>query len=280
MPVPISRALTALAFGLLVRTAPAATPASVPPSPPEPSIENVAWQLVGYGTEDGFAEVPADTKPAYFRFASGQVSGDTGCNRISGAYRASGETLAFDSGLATTRKACPKPLMIQERSLLFALGLVAAYRIEGDRLLMLDAEGDPVLEFRAASRSPLVGHVWQLEGYDDGSGNLAPPLGGAGIDLTFLGTGVLGGSDGCNRYMSGYRELKQRLTIGPIATTRIRCLEGDDRTDQAGIYAEVLGHVAGFRIQGQTLTLLSVDGKPMARYRALEVSTPANDAEP
>lgn len=278
----IARTLTSAVLGLfIIQTGLAAEPdTATPPALPNPGIENVAWQLVGYSTDDGFAKVSADTKPAYFRFESGQMSASTGCNQISGAYRNNAPSLAFDMGMATTRKACTKPLMLQERHVLAALSLVATYRIEGDQLLMLDTEGNQVLEFRAASRSPLVGHVWQLQDYDDGSGTLAAPLKGAPIDLTFLGSGTLGGSDGCNRYMSGYLSQESRLQIGPIATTRVACPKTDGRAEQANAYAAVLGKVAGFGIDGHRLTLLSSAGTPLARYRALEANPAATKSSP
>ncbi|MFD2112255.1 META domain-containing protein [Thiorhodococcus fuscus] len=278
---PIARTLTSATLGLFVQAVLAAEPdTATPPALPNPGIENIAWQLVGYGTDDGFAKISTDAKPAYLRFQSGQMSGSTGCNQISGAYRNDSANLAFDMGMATTRKACSKPLMLQERHVLAALSLVAAYRIEGDRLLMLDTEGNQVLELRAASHSPLVGHVWQLEGYDDGSGTLIAPLRGAGIDLTFLGTGVLGGSNGCNRYMSGYLSDETHLQIGPIATTRVACPTTDGRAEQASAYATALGKVAGFDIDGRRLTLLSTAGAPLARYRALEANPSATKSSP
>jgi len=278
---PSSHLLIAAGLTWLVQTALAAPHSAPSPALPESALANTAWQLVGYRSDDGFTQIPEDAKPALFRFEKPRMSGNTGCNQISGAYNANGEDMRFDIGMAASRRGCSKPLMRQERAILSALPQVVSYRIEGDRLLMLDAAGQELLKFHAASHSPLVGHVWQLKEYDNGSGNLIAPLKGAGIDLTFLDTGVLGGSDGCNRYMSGYLSDETHLHIGPIATTRVACPKTDGRAEQASAYAAALGKVAGFEIDDERgLTLLSTASTPLARYRALEASPSATKSNP
>lgn len=59
-------------------------------------------------------------QPATIAFADGRVSGTTGCNRISGTYEVAGDVVTIGP-LATTRMACPPPLMARETALLAAL---------------------------------------------------------------------------------------------------------------------------------------------------------------
>lgn len=59
-------------------------------------------------------------QPAMIAFADGRVSGTTGCNRISGTYEIDGNVVTIGP-LATTRMACPPPLMARETALLAAL---------------------------------------------------------------------------------------------------------------------------------------------------------------
>ena len=59
---------------------------------------------------------------------------------------------------ATTKMACPAPVMEQEQRFLAALGAVTTYRREGDRLLLLDGGGRVRLRLRsgtAAAGAPL-----------------------------------------------------------------------------------------------------------------------------
>jgi heat shock protein HslJ/uncharacterized membrane protein len=78
--------------------------------------------------------------------ADGKVSGDAGCNRMTGQATVSGTAIRFGP-LATTRRACPPAIMDQERRFLDALGRVARWRIERGLLFLIDAEGRDLLRF-------------------------------------------------------------------------------------------------------------------------------------
>lgn len=71
-------------------------------------------------------------------------SATIGCNRLNGQFESSGSSIRFLPG-ASTRMACPAPLAQRERALLDVLGRVAAWRIEGERLSLLDTTGDTLL---------------------------------------------------------------------------------------------------------------------------------------
>lgn len=243
------------------------------------NLEGQSWRLVGYHTGDGFAEVVAKPKPARFRFENGQLSGNTGCNRVSGSYTLDGANLTIGKNLASTMMACPEPLMTQEKAVTAALTSVTVYRRTDGRLELLDAEGQVMLGFQVFQSSPLVGDTWILDAYNDGKQGLASPIGGAEISLEFLEQGTIGGSDGCHRYMSGYRLEDDRLTIGPIATTRIACRGPEAVAAQANVYAAALGTVTGYRVEGRQLTLINADGKTAARFQARELPTPLDQAD-
>src|SRR6516162_6029753 len=59
---------------------------------------------------------PATTNPAYIYLdpAASNYYGSSGCNRISGKFQLSGDSLQFLGG-AQTMMACPEPLMKQEK---------------------------------------------------------------------------------------------------------------------------------------------------------------------
>ena len=162
--------------------------------------------------------------------------------------------------------ACPEPLMQQEQAIGQAMTRVAAYRLDGDRLELLDAAGTPQLRLQRLDPTPLVAPVWQLTGYHNGQQAIVSTQSGTEITIKFNDDGTLGGSDGCNRYMSGYLLDKTALTIGPLARTRMVCKGPKGAADQARDYAAALETVAGYRIEGGELTLLTTDGKPAARF--------------
>jgi heat shock protein HslJ len=78
----------------------------------------------------------------------GTVSGSAGCNNYTASYQTDQEALTFGPA-ATTRKACaaPEGVMEQESAYLAALASTATYRIEGDGLELLDAEGTRMATF-------------------------------------------------------------------------------------------------------------------------------------
>jgi heat shock protein HslJ len=82
------------------------------------------------------------------QFEAGKVSGFAGCNNFSGGYTVNGVRLSF-SALASTRKACEKPLMDEENKFFNQLASVKTHSIsrDGQRLTML---GDAVMRLTIA----------------------------------------------------------------------------------------------------------------------------------
>jgi heat shock protein HslJ/uncharacterized lipoprotein NlpE involved in copper resistance len=105
---------------------------------PAASLKNTYWKLTGLG--DMIINM-TETQKREVRITlaneGGRVMGFGGCNQIAGSYEQEGATLRFKQ-MAGTRMACPAPLMELENNVLKALAAVTGYRIEGDRLILLD----------------------------------------------------------------------------------------------------------------------------------------------
>ena len=67
-----------------------------------------------------------------------------GCNRLTGGYTLQGDRLSFGH-IATTLMACPD----MERQFLQALGRVTGWKITGQKLTLLDDQGNTVARFQA-----------------------------------------------------------------------------------------------------------------------------------
>jgi heat shock protein HslJ len=78
--------------------------------------------------------------------AAGKVTGSGGCNRLFGAARIAGHSLAF-ADIATTRKACPPAVMQQEQKFLAALAATRTFRFTGPTLRLYDASGAELVRF-------------------------------------------------------------------------------------------------------------------------------------
>lgn len=90
----------------------------------------------------------ADASGVILAFADGQVSGNSGCNRFTGSYSLTGESLSLGP-IATTRMACPAPQMETEQAVLAALASVTGFDIAEDgSLLLTSGEGMAALSAR------------------------------------------------------------------------------------------------------------------------------------
>ncbi len=81
--------------------------------------------------------------------ADGRVSTTVGCNRIAGKPAIDGDSITFGP-MAATRMACPPPLDRLESKYLAALDAVRSWRIEGTKLLLLDAKGERAVTLERA----------------------------------------------------------------------------------------------------------------------------------
>jgi heat shock protein HslJ len=246
------------------RQAPVAAGASASPSAPR--LEGSSWSPTAYRSGEALTDIAAGGRPARFRFEAGRLTGSAGCNQIGGTYTLAGDRLTFKPTIRSTMMACPEPLMKQEQAVGLVLTRVATYRLDGERLELLDAAGLPLLRLQLLPSPPLVGQ-WQLTGYNNGKQAMVSPSNGTTVNLEFRDDGTFGGSDGCNRYMSGYTLVGDTLTIGPLASTRMGCKGPQGAAEQASDYAAALSSVTGYRIDGGELILLTGAGQPAARYR-------------
>ena len=127
---------------LLVRA-----PASPPTATSTATLVNTYWKLVRL---DGEAvEVKDDQREPYFVLHSEEqrVGGYSGCNRLTGSYAASEDSLTF-SQMGGTMMACAEGMEL-ERAFLDALGKVARFRIEGETLEVFDASGASLALFES-----------------------------------------------------------------------------------------------------------------------------------
>jgi heat shock protein HslJ len=110
-------------------------------------LEGTEWVLVSLEGDPPLAgAVPSAT------FTADQIEGSTGCNHYAGAYTADDSDITIGD-VAHTEMACMEPegAMDQERDFLAALASVASYRLDGERLELLDETGSVLLVFEPPS---------------------------------------------------------------------------------------------------------------------------------
>lgn len=75
----------------------------------------------------------------------GRASGSAGCNRYSGNYTVNGDKLTFGP-MISTKMFCAQPgVMEQEAQFTTTLEKAASFKLNGDRLEMIAANGDVVI---------------------------------------------------------------------------------------------------------------------------------------
>lgn len=110
---------------------------------------NGAWNI----TRVGDINVGADSEACLvFDINEERIHGNTGCNIINGSLRLIDNRingLEF-TDLATTRMACPEPVMALEQALLLALEEVTSCQAEdnGNTAVLMDADNKPVIKLK------------------------------------------------------------------------------------------------------------------------------------
>ncbi|RZL93699.1 MAG: META domain-containing protein [Variovorax sp.] len=115
---------------------------------------------------------------------------------------------------------------------------------------------------------PIEGRTWRLARL--GTEPVAPsgdPQRDA--QLVFDGrTGRVSGSGGCNRLTAGYQRNADALKIGPLAATRMACVDAG-RSALEGRFLAALQATASYRMAGDQLSLLDQGGQTLAVLSAV-----------
>jgi heat shock protein HslJ len=224
-------------------------------------VTGVDWVLTSIATDGVMGPVPEGVTPT-LRLEDGQVSGSTGCNSFSGPYTLDGTSLTFGA-LAATAMACEDTNGAVEAPYLVALALVGGWSLTDGTLQLLDAAGQPLLEFSAQAASP-EGTTWILaqQAVDQA---LAPIPDGV-LATLLMRDGASGGSGGCNSWFADYNLDGTSLAFSDIGSTFMFCEGPAGEVEQA--YFANLADVAMYAIVGSQLNLLSADGATLLVFDA------------
>lgn len=135
------RQRTAVA-ALLLATAAACAPSRVATT--ATPLDGSNWRLARVGGTPAVSGAD-DERAAQIRFHpdSGRVYGSGGCNRISGPYTVSGDSLRLGPMISTRMACADDRANRQEVAFLAALDSTRRYRISGDTLTLV-GEGGPL----------------------------------------------------------------------------------------------------------------------------------------
>ena len=80
----------------------------------------------------------------------GRFSGSTGCNNFFGQFTEDEDGLV-SGPIGTTMMMCRDAMMVQERHLLAAIEATRGIEVDRDRLVLIGADGAPLVEAQASS---------------------------------------------------------------------------------------------------------------------------------
>jgi len=114
----------------------------------EASLTDTYWRILSLGGTAVAAGEGGREPHLVLRSTDDRYSATVGCNMLLGGFETEGDSLTFGVG-ASTMMACPPPLDEWERALGQVLGETAGWRIIGQTLEFLDADGAPLARFEA-----------------------------------------------------------------------------------------------------------------------------------
>lgn len=115
---------------------------------------------------------------------------------------------------------------------------------------------------------PIESHAWRLASID---GQAVPPAADArqNAQLQFDGNGRVTGSGGCNRLTGSYQRSGTQLKIGPVASTRMACIDAARGQLEARFIA-ALEATAQYSVVGGELVLIGSRGQTLAKLSNAE----------
>jgi heat shock protein HslJ len=151
-------------------------------------LQNVTWHLVSVGT---LTAVPGSNATTFFASDGQTVSGNTGCNEISGSYKTEPGNKLTISGFTSTLAACVSdPLTKQEEALLIFLPSAVSYTVIGTQMQIQTVDGS-VINYTSIAPAQPAGPTAVISGPDQAD---------TGQQLTYDGSGSAAGALPIVRY--------------------------------------------------------------------------------
>jgi len=104
------------------------------------------WRLVSYGSIANPAPAMPAIETSLTFGKNGTVNGSVGCNSFGSDYTAGNGRISFGA-LASTEMACEEPLMQQESAIFQLFANSAAFKIEGNLLVITSSNGANAVVF-------------------------------------------------------------------------------------------------------------------------------------
>jgi heat shock protein HslJ len=245
-------------------SSPGTTGTTAPAGTTRGDLTGSTWTLQAYQGPSGPV---AAALPAPLTFGpAGALSGSGGCNRIVGRYTARAGQLTIELG-PMTQMACADPAVdAQEQAVVGALPKANRFVVEGDRLTLTDAAGNPLLVYGSVPTG-LTGTSWTGLGLNNGRDAVETNALTEKLTLLFAADGTtVSGFDGCNDFSGTYTTQQQGnvVTITMASMTTKAC--EPDVMAVAGQYATALRNAVTYEREADRLNLRDAGGATQATF--------------
>ena len=194
-------------------------------------------------------------------FEEGKITGFSGCNSYGGAYTVKGAGLQLGEIAMTLMDCLEDGVMEQEQAYMEALSNVTKFRLDSNRLELLDASGAMLLAYarqEAFTGDPaaLIGTEWQLL-----------TLGGSPLDETLSFTLAFtehrySGLAGCRHFAGDYQAGDGDIAFPMITMVEAMCPDADDAYwALEGRFTDALSWARHWRIADGRLELRTMRGE-------------------
>lgn len=109
----------------------------------QPALDGTSWKLTSWAEPD---PIPASATITA-EFADGRVAGTSGVNRYTAAFTSGTDGSFATEAAISTKMAGPEDAMAAETAYLNRLQAATSYSVDGDTLVINDADGQPSLTF-------------------------------------------------------------------------------------------------------------------------------------
>ncbi len=224
------------------------------PAEEQPELAGTSWML-----DEMDGEALPDGIEVRLTFDTEGVNG-TVCNTYGGGFESDTDgTLSF-TDLFQTEMYCGEPdgiMDVESAYLTMLQEEVEGYRIEDDRLLLLDSDGETLLVFEpqdTGAVQPFDGTLWILSELD-GEKPVEEP-----VIIVRFDEGRVGGK-ACNTFGGDYTATEDgEITIGDMMSTMMACMEPEGLMDQEAALFIGLRESVRFERTDDSLTLFDEAG--------------------
>ena len=133
-------------------------------------------------------------------------------------------------------------------------------------ILIVSAATVLILNACSGTNISLDGSSWFLKSYQDSTGETVNALSRSTTTALFQANQVTG-ITGCNNYSASYQATRNKLSFGPVSTTRKACSTPLGIMQQENAFLAALDSAVSYKISRNSLELIDTKGNLLLTFR-------------